>query len=87
MTKVLFLLILFLRGAFGALFVYHITPQTEYELVFELFDPKLIKQAQEIIATNNAKGKLVMGNIIKKKAPYNPRWSFHLGIIYKKKCD
>jgi len=81
MTKIVFLLIPLCQSAFGALFVFslfRITPEIEF--VFELTDPTQIKEAQAIIN----EPWIVFGQIIKRKAPYNPRWSYHLGQILQK---
>ena len=46
--------------------------------VFKLIDQKRIGEARSILAGRNGGRQSVMGTIIKRRAPYNPQWSFHL---------
>jgi len=85
MIKAVLVISMFCQSGLGAHFVFtHMTPVNpdRPEFVFEITDPKLIKEAQDIIATGTVT-MIVTGKIIKRKAPYNPRWSFHLGLFYR----
>lgn len=46
--------------------------------IIELIAPEQIKRAREILGGPDKKRYMVIGEIVKTKAPYNPRWSYHL---------
>lgn len=46
--------------------------------VFKLLDQDRIGEARSILAGRNGGRRSVMGTIVKRRAPYNPQWSFHL---------
>ncbi|WP_308163879.1 BP74-related protein [Nonomuraea sediminis] len=48
------------------------------EFIFKLTDPDRIEEARKILRGEETEKIHVMGRIIKRPAPYNPRWSYHL---------
>lgn len=48
------------------------------EFIFELTDEKLINKALKILSGEEQKEVHVQGRIVKRPAPYNPNWSYHL---------
>ncbi|OJT25757.1 calmodulin [Archangium sp. Cb G35] len=50
----------------------------DQEFIFELTDPAKIQQARDILSGKEKNQIHVMGRIVKRPAPYNPRWSYHL---------
>ncbi|KFE62618.1 hypothetical protein [Hyalangium minutum] len=48
------------------------------EFIFALTDPARIQQARDILSGKETMAVHVMGRIVKRQAPYNPRWSYHL---------
>ncbi|MFE6200670.1 calmodulin [Streptomyces sp. NPDC057838] len=50
----------------------------DQEFIFELNDEERIAHARRILSGEERERVHVMGRIIKRQAPYNPRWSFHL---------
>ncbi|TDD74584.1 calmodulin-binding protein [Actinomadura rubrisoli] len=53
------------------------TDITREEAVLQLDDPAKIQHARDLIAGVTQDRPHVMGKIIKRQAPYNPRWSYH----------
>lgn len=50
----------------------------DQEFIFQLTDPEKIQHARDILS-GKEKGRVhVLGRLIKRTQPYNPRWSFHL---------
>ena len=45
--------------------------------VFQLTDPRKIEHARRILSGEEQHAIHVVGRIVKRPAPYNPRWSFH----------
>ena len=45
--------------------------------VFKLTDPRKIEHARRILSGEEQQEVHVIGRIVKRPAPYNPRWSFH----------
>lgn len=54
---------------------FNLRDHTGSDFVVRLTDPQTIDEARDIVA--NELPKLVIGQIIKSPAPYNPQWSFH----------
>lgn len=54
-----------------------ITDITREEAVLKLTDPAKIQHARDLINGNTADRPHLVGRIIKRQAPYNPRWSYH----------
>ncbi|MEU7168419.1 calmodulin [Streptomyces morookaense] len=52
--------------------------QPGQEFIFELTDEEMITHARKIVSGEETERVHVMGRIIKRKAPYNPGWDFHL---------
>lgn len=50
----------------------------DQEFVFELTDDAKIAHARRIISGEEKEKVHVMGRILKRSVPYNPKWSFHL---------
>ena len=50
----------------------------EQGFVFELRDPAKIAHARAILAGEETAAVHVMGTVVKSRAAYNPRWSYHL---------
>ena len=46
--------------------------------IIQLIDPEKIRRAREILRGPDRKRYMVIGEIVKTPAPYNPRWSYHL---------
>lgn len=57
---------------------FHPEPRHSREFIFELTDDKLIKHARAFLAGTADYEGHVGGRIVKKKAGYNPEFSFHL---------
>ena len=51
--------------------------QPGQEFVFELMDEGKIAHARRIVSGDERAQVHVLGRIIKRKMPYNPRWSYH----------
>lgn len=49
---------------------------TGSDFVVKLTDPQRVQEARDIVRTGEPK--IVIGRIVKRTAPYNPRWSFYL---------
>lgn len=52
--------------------------EPDQEFFFELRDQEKVDHARRIISGEETERVHVMGRIIKRKAPYNPRWEYHL---------
>ncbi|MCW3480696.1 hypothetical protein OL229_14205 [Neisseriaceae bacterium JH1-16] len=50
----------------------------EQEFIIQLTDQDKIDQALKILSGEEREAVHVMGRIIKRKAPYNPAWEYHL---------
>jgi hypothetical protein len=48
------------------------------EFIFEVSDEELIAHARRIVSGEEKREVHVMGRIVKRPAPYNPGWSYHL---------
>ncbi|MGW6421758.1 BP74-related protein [Nocardia sp. NPDC055053] len=48
------------------------------EFVIELTDDKLIRHARRIVSGEETQEVHAHGRLVKRTAPYNPKWSFHL---------
>ncbi|GAA4910095.1 calmodulin-binding protein [Streptomyces coeruleoprunus] len=55
---------------------FEFTDLTRHTFVIQLTDPTRIEEARSLLASGEDKH--VMGRIIKRPAPYNARWSYHL---------
>ncbi|MEU7277393.1 calmodulin-binding protein [Streptomyces sp. NPDC045431] len=64
-------------AAEAAYFEFDYPPMRE-KFVFQLTDPTRIQEARDILSGKEKDKIHVMGRIIKRAAPYNPGWSFHL---------
>ncbi|MGN5379107.1 calmodulin-binding protein [Streptomyces lasalocidi] len=53
------------------------TDITREEFVIELTDPAKIEHARELVNGETTDRPHVIGRILKRTAPYNPRWSYH----------
>lgn len=53
------------------------TDITREEFVIELTDPGKIRHARELVSGETYDRPHVIGRILKRTAPYNPRWSYH----------
>ncbi|MEU7746009.1 calmodulin-binding protein [Nonomuraea sp. NPDC049158] len=53
------------------------TAERATPFVFQLTDPAKIEHARRILSGEEREEVHVLGRIIKRPAPYNPRWSFH----------
>ncbi|MEV0621692.1 calmodulin-binding protein [Nonomuraea sp. NPDC050404] len=51
---------------------------TRQEFVVQLTDPGKIQHARDLLSGTSQDRPHVIGRIIKRQAPYNPRWSYHL---------
>lgn len=49
-----------------------------HEFIFMLTDEAKIKEARDILANPRSMKRQVQGTIVRKRADYNPKWSFHL---------
>jgi hypothetical protein len=61
-----------------ALFSFTTHGSSNEEFVFKLDDPQRIAEARAILAGSEQEKVHVMGRIVKRPAPHNPRWQFHL---------
>ncbi|HEY8201029.1 MAG TPA: calmodulin [Actinomycetota bacterium] len=61
----------------AAYFVFDYPPAPE-TFVIELTDPARIEEARDILSGKQTERTHVTGIIVKKPAPYNPDWSFHI---------
>jgi hypothetical protein len=52
--------------------------QPDQEFVFKLTDENRIAEARRIVSGEETSQVHVMGRIVKRQAPYNTQWSFHL---------
>ncbi|MEU6508717.1 calmodulin-binding protein [Streptomyces sp. NPDC046942] len=50
---------------------------TREQFVIELTDPAKIEHARELVNGETTDRPHVVGRIVKRTAPYNPRWSYH----------
>ncbi|OIJ87728.1 calmodulin-binding protein [Streptomyces sp. MUSC 14] len=53
------------------------TDITHEDFVIELTDPAKIEHARELVNGETTDRPHVIGRILKRTAPYNPRWSYH----------
>jgi hypothetical protein len=63
------------QAADSAYFVF--TDITREEAVVQLTDPAEIQHARDLISGQTTDRPHLIGRIIKRQAPYNPRWSYH----------
>jgi hypothetical protein len=54
------------------------TDYGQHTFVFELRDEAKIAHARKLLSGEETRESHVHGRIIKRTAPYNPQWSFHL---------
>ncbi|GAA2635247.1 twin-arginine translocation signal domain-containing protein [Actinomadura fulvescens] len=57
--------------------LFEITDITRERFVIKLTDPAEIKHARDLVNGETTDRPHVVGRIIKRSAPYNPRWSYH----------
>jgi hypothetical protein len=65
------------RAETAAYFEFDYPPAPD-KMVFRLTDPERIQQARDILSGKEKDRIHVMGRIVKRQAPYEPRWSFHI---------
>ncbi|MBB2913896.1 hypothetical protein FHS43_005205 [Streptosporangium becharense] len=53
-------------------------PPAPDRVVFKLTDPDKIREARDILSGAQSDRSHVLGRIVKRPAPYNPGWSYHL---------
>lgn len=56
---------------------FEFTDITQETAVLKLTDPAKIQHARDLLSGATTSEPHVMGRIIKRPAPYNPRWSYH----------
>ncbi|MFD5872161.1 calmodulin [Streptomyces sp. NPDC060322] len=61
-----------------ARFAFQAPPGRGEEFIFELTNDALIAHAREVLSGDELSKTHVGGRIVKKKAPYNPAFSYHL---------
>jgi hypothetical protein len=54
------------------------TDITARRFVIEMTDPEDIAHARQLLAGETTQLPHIMGRIVKRTAPYNPAWSYHL---------
>jgi hypothetical protein len=64
-------------GVFGMAY-FTFEQESGQEFVFELRDQEKVDHARRIISGEETERVHVVGRIIKRKAPYNPRWEYYL---------
>ncbi|MER5648124.1 calmodulin-binding protein [Streptosporangium sp. NPDC002524] len=56
---------------------FEFTDVTRATAILKLTDPAKIQHARDLLSGTTTERPHVLGRIIKRAAPYNPRWSFH----------
>lgn len=57
---------------------FEVTDVTHARYVLKLVEPAEIEHARELVAGSTTDQPHVIGRIVKRTAPYNPRWSYHV---------
>ncbi|MGN9780620.1 BP74-related protein [Nonomuraea sp. ZG12] len=65
------------RAAAATEAYFEFTDITRSTAVLRLTDPAKIRHARELVSGATTDRPHVLGRIIKRPAPYNPRWSYH----------
>jgi hypothetical protein len=65
------------RAAAATEAYFEFTDITRSTAVLKLTDPAKIQHARELVSGATTDRPHVLGRIIKRPAPYNPRWSYH----------
>lgn len=66
------------RAASDSPAYFEVTDVTHARYVLKLVEPAEIEHARELVSGETTDRPHVIGRIVKRTAPYNPRWSYHL---------